>query len=176
MEPLCRIATVGRRSIAGTPDGATLIDVGGGTILPGFINAHVHDAFSASNLRAWARAGVTTVRDEGLIKDGALGEWLRRRAEWAKDRTAARLVSAGRMITAPKGYGTLHVASVEDARRTTEDEIGQGVDEVKCSLEDGYGGRADLPVLPADQLAAVVAAAHARGRRVSIHLTEVKFV
>lgn len=39
-------------------------------MLPGFINAHVHDAYSASNLEAWAAAGVTTVRDEAINNDG----------------------------------------------------------------------------------------------------------
>lgn len=169
------IETVGRRAIVGIPPNATVIDAGGGTILPGFMNAHVHDGFSERNLEAWVRAGVTTVRDAGLIASGDLGDFLRRRADWATQARLARLVSAGRMIAPPAGYGTQFARSPEDARRIVDEEAAVGVEQVKFSLEDGYGRRSDLPVTTPEVAAAIVAAAHARGKTVSVHVTEAAF-
>lgn len=169
------IETVGRRSFVGIPAGATVIDAGGGTILPGFINAHVHDAFSARNLEAWARAGVTTVRDEGVVAAGPLAGFLARRAEWAAQPRHARLVSAGRMLAPPKGYGTLPVGSPEEARRAVEEEVAQGVDLIKFSIEDGYGRVSDLPITTPGIAAAIVSSAHVHGKAVSAHVTEAVF-
>jgi imidazolonepropionase-like amidohydrolase len=145
--------------------------------MPGFINAHVHDAYSAANLEAWAAAGVTTVRDEAInIAGASLAELIARRdSEWNGPRYA-RLVSAGWMITAPGGYGRLGVASAEEARQRVNEEIDAGADQIKVAVEDGIAGRTDLPVLSATALAAVVTAAHARGKRVSAHITDARFL
>ncbi|MGB8253738.1 MAG: hypothetical protein WCF08_11045 [Anaerolineaceae bacterium] len=43
------------------PGNTRIVDVSGSTILPGFINTHVHHGFSEENLKAWAAGGVTTV-------------------------------------------------------------------------------------------------------------------
>ena len=58
-----RIAAVGTRSTLKVPKGSVVIDVRRGTILPGFINSHVHGAYNEYLLRGWAQEGVTTVRD-----------------------------------------------------------------------------------------------------------------
>jgi len=172
-----RIAAVGRRSGAPIPAGTTVVDVAGATILPGFINAHVHDAYSAANLEAWAAAGVTTVRDEAINISGAsLADLIARRdGEWSAPRYA-RLVSAGWMITAPGGYGRWGVATAEEARQAVLEEIEAGADQIKVAVEDGIAGRTDLPVLSAEALAAAVAAAHERGRKVSAHITDAFFL
>jgi imidazolonepropionase-like amidohydrolase len=49
--------------------GTRVIDLKDKTILPGFINAHVHDGYNEENLRHWARDGVTTVRDLIVFSD-----------------------------------------------------------------------------------------------------------
>jgi imidazolonepropionase-like amidohydrolase len=78
------IGAVGRDGSFPVPDGATEIDAGGGTILPGLIDAHVHIMFEGLNLnrlvatplslnfyqaigfmRKTLDAGITTVRDAG---------------------------------------------------------------------------------------------------------------
>ncbi|MDH3838656.1 MAG: twin-arginine translocation signal domain-containing protein, partial [Desulfobacteraceae bacterium] len=63
-----RIVSAGPRTQLAIPANANIIDVQGGTILPGFINAHVHAAYSAWILKAWAKGGVTTVRDLGAFR------------------------------------------------------------------------------------------------------------
>ena len=60
-----RIVAVGERARVNVPSDAKIIDVQGATILPGLINAHVHQGYSEQNLKAWAQAGVTTIRDLG---------------------------------------------------------------------------------------------------------------
>ena len=52
------IAAVGPAGEVSIPANARIIDVRGATILPGFINTHVHSAFIESNLLAWAQAGL----------------------------------------------------------------------------------------------------------------------
>lgn len=47
------------------PDNSYVVNVHGKTILPGFINSHIHMAYNQKNLFKWARDGVTTVRDLG---------------------------------------------------------------------------------------------------------------
>jgi hypothetical protein len=60
-----RVVAAGTHSVVGIPDNARVISAEGGTILPGFINAHVHAAYDLETLAARAQGGVTTVRDLG---------------------------------------------------------------------------------------------------------------
>lgn len=172
-----KIVGVGRHGQVDIPVGSKVIDVQGATILPGFINAHVHDAYSAANLESWARAGVTTVRDEGINQRGVVLRdlILQRDAAWNHPRYA-RLVSAGWMITAPGGYGRLGVSTAEEAGQLVEQELDAGADLIKLAVEDGIAGRTDQPVLSAAALQATLAAAHARGRPVSAHVTDARFL
>ncbi len=172
-----RILFAGRRSRLTISPDAEVVDAGGGTILPGFIDAHVHGAYSAATLLAWAHAGVTTVRDESVHLSGmTLADGIARRDSAWSGPEYARLVSAGSMITAPGGYGDLGIGTPDEARRTVEDELNQGADLIKVAVEDGIAGQTNLPVLSTEALLAVVAAAHARGRLVSAHVTDARFL
>jgi len=62
-----RILAAGPRETTEIPFRSTVLDVSGMTVLPGFFNAHVHRGLNTANLEAWARAGVTTVRDLGSL-------------------------------------------------------------------------------------------------------------
>jgi imidazolonepropionase-like amidohydrolase len=158
------------------PAGAEVIDVQGATILPGFINAHVHDGFNPSNLRAWAQAGVTTVRDEGTRGSGLKAQLDARRGELGKPEFA-RIVSAGAMMTIANGYGQLIVDDTpEAARKAAQDELDAGADLIKVSREDGYAGTTGLPKMSDAAIQAVVELAHQRGTKVSAHITQARFL
>jgi len=171
-----RIVAVGPRASVSIPAGAQVLDVGGGTILPGLINAHVHFAFDEQKLEVWAQGGVTTVRDEGIISSRPITELLALRDATRKNPKYARLVSAGYMMTVPDGYGSLFVASTQDARLKVLWQLDAGVDMIKVSLEDGYAGKSGLPKLSQEQLKAIIAAAHERGTRVSGHITQARYL
>ena len=172
-----RVLAAGPASQVKIPSGVEVIDLGGATILPGFINAHVHDAYDKSRLEAWALAGVTTVRDEGIISgSGQLTRLLALRNQLADSPQYARLVSSGYMLSVPGGYGQLDVTSAEDARQQVNKELEAGVDVIKLAMESGYAGVTNLPNFTAGELSALVEAAHARGRLVTAHITEVKFL
>jgi len=172
-----KVVFAGRRSRVTISPGADTLNVGGATILPGFIDAHVHGAYSATTLQAWARAGVTTVRDEGIQQTGAVLRNLiaMRDTAWSAP-VYARLVSAGWMITAPSGYGRLYVSTAAEARLRVTEELDQGADLIKVAVEDGTTVQNSLPVLSTEALLAAVATAHARGRLVSAHITDARFL
>lgn len=171
-----RILSVGSRSSVVIPKGVREIDLNGGTILPGFINAHVHDGFNKANLEAWAQGGVTTVRDEGMRSANNIAGLIALRNEASQDPKYARLVSAGLMMTVQGGYGQLYVSSADEARQKVNEELDLGVDMIKVSLEDGYAGTSGLPKLTPEQLAAIISAAHARNAQVSGHITQSAYI
>ena len=171
-----QIVAVGTRDEVNIPDGAHVIDLKGTTILPGFINAHIHSGFRGENLQAWAYGGVTTVRDEGIISSGSLDELMAFRDSAAKDPMNARLVSSGYMISVPDGYGDIFVDSPEEARRKVFEELDAGVDMIKISMEDGYAGKSGLPKLTDEEIIAIITAAHERGTHVSGHITQAEYL
>jgi len=169
-----RILGVGRRVNATIPTDARVIDVSGATILPGFINAHVHRGYSEANLKAWAQAGVTTVRDLGVAPwDDAFV----RRDALLTDPTNARLVAAGPLVTVPGGYpmvpwgmAGLAVTSPQDAISQTNRLLDTGADIIKIAIDSGGTFGRQIPILSPEEAAAIVQAAHARGARVSAHV------
>jgi len=137
----------------------------------------VHDAYDEGRLEAWAQAGVTTVRDEGILSgDSQLSQLIALRNELASSPIYARLVSTGYMISAPGGYGMLEVTSPEDAKTQVIMELDTDVDMIKLAMESGYAGVTNLPLLSDEELSAIVATAHARGKLVTAHITDVKYL
>lgn len=170
------ITAAGRRGGVAIPKGIRRLDARGGYILPGFINAHVHNAINETNLNRWLSEGVTSVRDVGARQTDAA---LSFRDQIRFDRRCARLVAAGPLVTVPGGYPivpngfpALAVTSTEDAREKIRELIDHGVDLIKLSLEAGQG----LPTLTRAEVEAIVQTAHSRRISVTAHVSRAAFV
>jgi imidazolonepropionase-like amidohydrolase len=163
------IAAVGPRDQVALPVDVQVIELDGATILPGFIDAHVHNAYNERNLRAWAQTGVTTVRDLGA----PVGyPYFVTRDRLAADPENARVVSAGPIVTVPEGYPvvpnkfpSLVVTSPEDARQQIARLIDEGAEVIKIAFSGSP------PTLSPEEAAAIVQVAHERGIPVTAHAT-----
>lgn len=161
------ITAVGTGGSIAIPEGAKVIDLDGATVMPGFINAHVHRAYNEQNLKNWLMAGVTTVRDEAPM---AAGDFLSERDRLNEDPAHARIVSATPILTVPGGYGTSSFTSAGTAKQAVSEYIARGVDVVKISIEDDLQGQKwEMPTY--EIIKAIVDTAHAGGRKVSAHIS-----
>jgi imidazolonepropionase-like amidohydrolase len=175
---IVHIGTAGTlRYSADTP----VLDVRGATIMPGFINAHVHiTGLTDRDLRRWVRAGVTTIRDLA----GPLAELVATRDRiWAaNDPSLPRLLVAGPIVTVDGGYPFavgeqalrvegLAVRNTDDARSIVSALADGGADLIKLAVS----GRTDVHwmELSDEEIAAITTTAHARGLRVSAHVDRV---
>src|SRR5215211_5783017 len=151
------------------PTGAVVVDGAGATLLPGFVDAHVHlDFYPPAKVLA---GGVTTVRDLGWppARLAALHEGA------ATPGASPRLLAAGQILTVPGGYptrapwappGTARpVEGAAAAARAAAELAEAGAAVIKVALDDRVG-----PTLPGPVLAAVVAAAAERGLGVTAHV------
>ncbi len=170
-----RIVAAGPHRSVTIPDGAKIMDVQGATILPGFFNAHVHGAYNEEKLAAWAKEGVTAVRDLGAYP-WPPSKTLLDRIE--TDNRYARLVSGGIFITPPGGYPIAvfggsgsTVRTTDEAAQAVNEMLDQGADVIKISLESGRIFGQQIPMLTTEQVQAIVAMAHRRGTLVSAHVT-----
>jgi imidazolonepropionase-like amidohydrolase len=155
-----RVVAAGRLRI---PRSARVLRFRGATILPGFIDLHVHTATPSM-----LRAGVTTTRNLGE-PEAVL------RPPYALPRYP-RVFSSGPLITVPGGYPTranpglaAPVRSAEEAERKVDALVAKGAAVIKISLETFDG---TVPTLDAGQVRAIVARAHRHGRRVTAHVSE----
>jgi imidazolonepropionase-like amidohydrolase len=165
-----RIREVGPSENVLIPRGAQRIDATGLTVMPGFIDAHVHIGFYEP-LRV-LRGGITTARDLAWPSD-RIFELAERSQATAFD--GPRLLAAGPMLTAPGGYPTraawapagtgLSVTTPDDARRAVADIVSSNADVVKVALNPEVG-----PTLDLETLRAIVDAAHERGLKVTGHV------
>ncbi len=176
-----RILAAGPAEQIDIPANAQCLDVKGATILPGFINAHIHQGYNEQNLKAFAQSGVTTVRDLGAHTRDE--KWFERCVALNKESKNARLVAAGPFITVPDGYPFIRwgilaimVTSPDDAVRQTEVLLQKGADLVKLSLETGKILKLNIPAPSPEIAAAVVSTAHSHGTVVSAHITSAQDV
>ena len=166
------IVAVGSADSTTIPQNARVVNVNGATVLPGFINAHVHSGFNRENLRAWAQSGVTTVRD---LAGPSSFAW---KKEVSKDPYCALLVAAGPMISVPNGYPfvpwgspyMLPVSSPEEAQTEAAQLLDAGADIIKLSMESGASFQRIIPSLTPEQASAAVNAAHQHGTIASAHV------
>src|SRR6516225_689810 len=176
----------------GRPPGSRTLDLRGHTLLPGLIDAHVHlvrpgdgtpfetavrepdgvlAVAAAENARRALRAGITTVRDCGGMRDATLDLGRARQLGYA---ILPRLHLCGRPITITGGhcwYFGGEADGAEEIRRMVRRLLKSGVDYIKI-MATGGGTVGTMPWLPsfsAEELRAAVEEAHRFGRRVGIH-------
>ena len=153
------------------PARARVLDVSHMTLMPAFIDAHVHIGFYEP--RDVLAGGVTTVRDLAWPPERIfpLAE-----ASKAPGFDGPEILTAGPMLTAPGGYPTRagwappgtgrEVASATEAAQVVGELVGAGVDVIKVALNEAAG-----PTLPTDVLEAIVEHAHGLGLKVTGHVT-----
>jgi imidazolonepropionase-like amidohydrolase len=177
------------------PAGCEVVDAGGTTIVPGMVDGHSHLtlpggshwidrgsdptetllAVAEANGELQYRSGVRWARDVGSPRrpdgDGerALSLGVRDRWRGRTDRPYVR--AAGTWITAPGMLPAGLTVEARDADELLAAALGQlddGADFVKLYLD---GPDAATPPFTADEVARVVRAVHARGRKVTAHAT-----
>jgi len=161
------IEAVGPAGAVSVPADARVLDLRGATLLPGLVNAHAHAGHDAEQLRRFAQAGVTTIRD---LSPRELVNFRARADALNADPRNATVIAATPVLTVTGGYGYAHADTPEAMRSLVEAYLDRGADLVKTSLELDMAGRSwELPEL--EITAALVEAAHARGKKVSMHVS-----
>ncbi len=87
-----------------------VMDLTGYTLLPGFVDAHVHvavndHAFQSDAVEAWAYNGVTTVRELGMLSTLSQQDYAQWLLENNKKSDTAHVVATGKYIDVAGGYG-----------------------------------------------------------------------
>src|SRR5215472_2664007 len=151
-----------------------------GTLLPGFIELHAHLRLGQVPPDVVLRHGLTTVRETG----GPL-------APPSGGDGRLRLLAAGPILTAPRGYPVpvfgpapaIEVADIPAAREAVGRLAAGGATFIKIALDPGgspgapwtSGHQATYPppwpVMPLEVARAIVGEAHAHGLIVSVHLS-----
>ncbi|HEX4656320.1 MAG TPA: amidohydrolase family protein [Streptosporangiaceae bacterium] len=177
------------------PEGSAdmALDGGGGTIMPGMINCHVHLTYDGSpdlfdqvardsvtaaalrgylNLQATLECGITSVRDCGAANDIALD--LARAVEDGLV-PGPRIRAAGRVITMTGGHGHFigrEADGPDGVRQATRAEIKAGAHFIKAMATGGVLTPGVVPTqtaLQQDELEQVAREAHNAGRRAACH-------
>lgn len=164
------ITAVGPSEGFAQPPGATIVRAPQLTLLPGFIDCHVH--IGLVDPLEVVFGGVTTVRDLGW-PPGRIHPLAR--ASKDPGFKGPRILAAGPILTAPGGYPSRAawapdetariVTGPEDAEAAVELTASEGARVVKVALDDEAG-----PTLSPETLAAVVEGAHRRGLEVTGHV------
>lgn len=153
------------------PAGAEVIDGAGATLLPGLIDSHTHtwgDALSRALV-----FGVTTELD--MFTTPELARAMREEQAKTGAFERADLFSAGVLATAPGGHGSQFGVPIptlerpEQAQEFVDARVAEGSDYIKIVSEDGSLYRMSLKTLDTPTIAALIEAAHRRGKLAVVH-------
>ena len=150
------------------------IDGGGGTVLPGLIDLHVHALATEAALKSVLANGVTTLRDMASPSLHAV-EWKMRERRGAAH--LPRIHVSGPVVTCEGGYPSTvwgpDVAAFVTGKFQSQEKVRKlilgDMDVIKIGLEHELG-----PCLSETEVRAVVDQAHAMGKRVTAHLTDAR--
>jgi imidazolonepropionase-like amidohydrolase len=170
-----KIAAAGAQTAI--PAGAEIIDGAGLTLMPGLIDAHVH-VLSEDNLKQALVFGVTSVVD--MFSDVKAMQGIKERQAEGKAPDMAFLVSAGTLATVPGGHGTEYgvsiptITSPDQAQAFVDERIAEGSDFIKIIQDDGSAYNYPWKTLTNNEVAALIQAAHKRGKLAVIHAATLK--
>jgi imidazolonepropionase-like amidohydrolase len=190
-----RIAAIGPPRPGPVPDGAAVIDLAGAHVMAGLFNMHTHFSLAlpgalgetvlamsphdlalyvADGARRTLRSGVTSVR---CVGESDHAEFALRSAIAAGRADGPRIFSAGRALVCTGGHGhedpsTIECDGPDEFTRAARAQIKAGADLIKVMISGGIAGANEtidtMPLTPAE-LGAVIATAHAWGRKVTAH-------
>jgi imidazolonepropionase-like amidohydrolase len=149
-----RIVAAGPAASVRIPAAAERIALDGKVIMPGLINGHGH-AGSVQDLATYAAYGVTTVFSLG---DEPADVFAARASQAQVPPAHARVFLSGPVLTP---------TTPDEARAQVAAVADRGVDIVKIRVDDNLGTARKMPP---EIWRAVIDAAHARGKRVAVHL------
>jgi cytosine/adenosine deaminase-related metal-dependent hydrolase len=161
-----QVAAVGSNVQA--PPGAQVIDATGDTLLPGLIDSHVH-IWNRDVLASALAFGVTTELDM-FMRWREAKNWKEQESKGADD--IADFRTAGTCVTSPAGHGTeegFPIPTIKDpheAQAFVDARIAEGSDYIKIMYDFGD----NYSVMSRETMAAVVKAAHKRGKLVLVHI------
>jgi imidazolonepropionase-like amidohydrolase len=189
-----RIAAIGPAGQA-APEGAAVVDLAGSYLMAGLFNMHTHFSLAlpgplgdsvramsphelalyvADGARRTLLCGVTSVR---CVAESDHVEFALRAAIEAGRAEGPRIFTAGRALVCTGGHGheapsTLECDGPDEFVRGTRAQIRAGADLIKVMISGGIAGAnetiATMPLRPGE-LEAVIATAHAWGRKVTAH-------
>lgn len=179
-----RILWVGPASEAQPPADATVIDLTGKFVTPGFIDTHIHlgnvhdlvqkeEFYTRENvekdLSTYAAYGFTAVAIMGTDKDLIFSV---RNQQRVSRPSMARLYTSGQGIVFRGGYGGVPgintpVATVKDVAAVVDAQAAKGADYIKFWLDDELH---TMPKMPPEISQAVIDAAHRNGLKAFAHI------
>ena len=188
-----RISDVAHDARLASEADADTLDVGGRTVIPGLINAHIHltmdagpdpfvtlrdEPLATTAIRAAARArqmleaGITTARDLG---GGAYAEFSVRDLIKKGEIPGPRLLCAGKVITMTGGHGWpigRESDGADEVRKAVREQLKAGADVIKLMATGGVltpGVEPGSAQLEEDELRAGITEAHKASRRTATH-------
>ena len=155
-----RIVAVGRSDSVAVPQGATVIDAAGKTVMPGMWEMHGHMQLTSESTSGPMQLsyGITTVRDLASDLDVAVSE---------RDRAQAGVIASPHMVLAGFMEGPGKWAGPTSVLVRTEDEARRWVARYD-SL--GYKQIKVYNIVHPDLIPTIAAEAHKRGMRLSGHI------
>jgi imidazolonepropionase-like amidohydrolase len=182
---------------AAVPDAgdATVVDLRGSYVMAGLFNMHTHlslalpgrlghsvQAMSPHELVLYMASGARRTLDSGVTSVRCVGEndhaeFALRRAIDAGDAQGPRIFTAGRALTSTGGHGHQYSSAREcdgptEFARGVREQVKAGADLIKVMISGGIAGAneaIDTMPLTQGELEAVIATAHALGRKVTAH-------
>ena len=168
-----KIAAVGRTVRA--PAGAEIVDGRGKTLLPGLIDSHTHSFGDA--LRSALVFGVTTELD--MFTQVQMASTIKADQAAGRRLDEADLRTAGTLVTAPGGHGTEYgmtiptISAPEEAQAFVDARIAEGSDYIKIVYDDAKSYGRNIPTISRATMAAVIQAAHRRGKLAVVHISTI---